>query len=392
MVTLLVLDSVGIGALPDAAEFGDEGSDTLGHLAAHVGGLHVPHLQSLGLGNIARPTPIPGVPSVERALGSWGKLASVSRGKDTATGHWEMMGLVLDEPLQTYPDGFPPEMVERMLSLFNVSGILGNRADSGTAIIEALGADHLRTGWPIVYTSADPVLQIAAHEECVPIDALYAWCEAVYPLAVEAGLGRVIARPFVGKPGAFQRTHRRKDYALEPPEPTMLDEWTAAGLSTVGIGKIGSIYAHRGVQEERPTRDNEHGIRETLDAMRARAHDLVFTNLVDFDMLYGHRRDPEGYAACLQAFDLALPEILAALEPSDLLVITADHGNDPTFSGTDHTREYVPWLVVGPGFSPGRDLGVGRTFADVGATVLAHLGVSTARPWGTPAQGLHASS
>lgn len=383
VVTLIVLDSVGIGELPDAADFGDQGSDTLGNLAAAMGGLRLPNLAAAGLGNIPRKSPLRGVPAASEPLGSFGKLASKSQGKDTATGHWEMMGLVLKNPLRTYPGGFPEDMIAQLCAAMGVDGVLGNRADSGTAIIDALGADHMQSGHPIIYTSADPVLQIAAHEQ-FGIDKIYAWCEAAYPIAIEAGLGRVIARPFIGEPGSFQRTHRRRDYALVPPEPTMLDELAAAGKTSLGVGKISSIFSGRGIDKEITTEDNADGIRVTLDAMLSREYDFVFTNLVDFDMLYGHRRDPEGYARCLEEFDAALPGLIAALKDDDLLLITADHGNDPTYRGSDHTREYIPVLAIGAGFKPGHLLGVGETFADIGATVLHHFGLETARPLGTP--------
>ena len=384
-VILIVLDSVGTGALPDADAYGDVGSDTLGHCASAVGGLHLPHLQALGLGNL-RPTgaPILGVPAIPRPCGAFGTMASQARGKDTATGHWELMGLVLDAPLQTYPEGFPPALIAAFLRAIGQDQVLGNKAASGTAILDELGEAHLRTGAPIVYTSADPVLQIAAHEERVGLETLYAWCEAAYPLAVAAGLGRVIARPFVGTAGAWRRTAGRKDYALEPPGPLVLDALASAGREVWGVGKIASIFAGRGVHRSLPTATNEEGVLRTLEAMRAREADLVFTNLVDFDMLYGHRRDPTGYARCLEAFDAALPELMAAMAPQDILLVTADHGNDPTFPGTDHTREYVPILAYGGPVPAATSLGVRATFADVGATLASALGVPWDGPLGTP--------
>lgn len=380
---VIVLDSVGIGEAPDAADYNDQGSDTLGHIAAHVGGLQLPNLQRLGLGNIQRPTPLEGCSPIQEPQGSFGKLQETADGKDTATGHWEFMGLVLERPLTTYPEGFPDEMLEAMLQRWDRPRVLGNRAASGTVIIEELGREHIATGAPIVYTSADPVLQIAAHEDVVPLETLYAWCEAAFDIAIERGLSRVIARPFVGQWPNFQRTAGRKDLALPPPRPTILDELSDAGVKTVGIGKISSIYSGSGVHFDVPTLDNEDGIRATLEEMRQRRADFVFSNLVDFDQLYGHRRNPEGYHQCLMEFDRRLPEILDALGEDDLLILTADHGNDPTYRGTDHTREYVPVLLYGRGVEAGRDLGIRPTFADVGQTVADFFGLVMKNPLGS---------
>lgn len=381
-LTLLILDSVGIGALPDAERFGDDGADTLGHIALTMGGLPLPHLASLGLCAIERPTPLSGCPAPQEIRGAWGKMAEIADGKDTATGHWEMMGLVLDHPLRTFPDGFPDDAMARFLEAIGRPAALGNRAASGTAIIEELGAEHLATGNPIVYTSADPVFQIAAHEDLVPVEELYRWCKVAYDIFIPMGLGRIIARPFEGRSGAFRRTHRRKDFALEPPATTFLDELVADGRSVHAIGKIASIFSGRGITSEVSTRDNAHGMEETLRAMRSGEHEFIFTNLVDFDMDYGHRRDPAGYLACLEAFDRQVPTLLDALREDDLLLISADHGNDPTWKGSDHTREYVPLLAAGPRVRPG-PLGTRATFADLGRTILDFYGVHTDNPLGS---------
>lgn len=386
--TLIVLDSVGIGELPDAAEWGDTGSDTLGNMARAVGGLKVPNLAALGLGNIRADDPIEGCEPVREPQAAFGKMTEVAHGKDTATGHWEFMGLVLEEPFQTFPDGFPAALIEGLCEALGVSGVLGNVAASGTQIIKELGPQHVESGLPIVYTSADPVLQIAAHEDVVPIETLYAWCEKAFELAIPAGLSRVIARPFVGSgPEDYTRTHRRKDFALAPPRDTILNELERAGVQTLGVGKIPSIYSDSGIASGLHTRSNEEGVAFTLEAMKERTFPFVFTNLVDFDQSYGHRRNPQGYADCLARFDEVLPELLEAMGDDDLMIITADHGNDPTYRGTDHTREYVPVLLVGAGMSRGRDLGVRATFADVGKTVAAFFGVESAIDIGTSMLG-----
>jgi phosphopentomutase len=304
-------------------------------------------------------------------------MVETAFGKDTATGHWEFMGLVLDKPFKTFPDGFPPELMDSFLKAIGVEGALGNRAASGTAIIEELGEEHARTGYPIVYTSADPVFQIAAHEDVVPLATLYEWCEAAFELVIPAGLSRVIARPFVGEFPNYTRTYNRKDYALTPPRRTFLNDLADAGVVTLGIGKIPSIYAHVGIPQGISTKGNAHGIEETLKAMRESEAGFVFTNLVDFDMLYGHRRNPAGYAQCLQDFDAKLPEILAELGDDDLLLIAADHGNDPTYRGTDHTREYVPMIAYSPSMNGGVNIGTRATFADVGRTIVEFFGAGT---------------
>lgn len=373
---LIVLDSVGVGSLPDAAGFGDEGANTLVHVAERCGGLRLPHLGKLGLGNIV---PVPGVPPVPAPLASWGRMAERSRGKDTLNGHWELMGLVLDHPFALFPGGFPPELIAVFEDRTGVEGVLGNKAASGTEIIAELGAEHVRTGRPIVYTSADSVFQIAAHEEVIPLADLYEMCLRTRPVCDDWLIGRVIARPFVGRPGAFTRTTNRRDFSMPPPGRTALDLLLEAGLDVTAVGKIESIFAGRGIVRSFPS----HGDAEGMDLVRrelaAARRGLVFANLVDFDMLYGHRNDAAGYGAALEAFDAALGRLLAGLGSRDMLVVTADHGCDPAHPGTDHTREYVPLLVYGPGL-PARPLGVRSTFADVGASVLELFGLKLEGP------------
>ena len=368
---LIVLDSVGIGELPDAADFGDVGSHTLGHIAEQME-LEIPNLRALGIGNIEG---CPQVPGVEEACGNYGRMVEVSLGKDTATGHWEFVGCVLEEPFQTFMEsGFPDDILDEFVAKTGCGGVLGNRAVSGTVILEELGRKHEQTGWPIVYTSADPVFQIAAHEDVVPLETLYRWCEIAYDIVIPRGLSRVIARPFVGAWPNYERTHHRKDYALPPPKETVLDRLVDAGIEVTGVGKIGNIYAQRGITHDLHTVNNDDGVRQTLACMRDR-DGLIFTNLVDFDAKYGHRRNPVGYGECLEAFDAQLPEILETLEDGDLLMLTADHGNDPTYRGTDHTREYVPILAVVKGGTYGQDLGTRASFADVGATLAEFFAV-----------------
>lgn len=368
---VIVLDSVGIGELPDAARYGDEGSHTVGNIARAVP-LSLPNLASLGFGALVE---APGIPRVASPVASFAKMAEASPGKDSVTGHWELMGLVLDEPFPLYPDGFPPEIMgefERRIG----RGTLGNKAASGTAIIDELGEAHLRSGRPIVYTSADSVFQIAAHEEVIPLAELYRMCEVAFDIvSVRHGVGRVIARPFVGAPGRFQRTANRHDYARTPTGDTLLDRLSAAGLPVVAVGKIRDLFAGRGISRATPTTSDPHGVEVLLEEMARTPEGLVFVNLVDSDVQYGHRNDPAGYAANLERFDRALPRVLAALRPADLLAITADHGNDPTTPSTDHSREYVPLLVTGAAVAAGRDLGVRRTFADLGQTLAELFGV-----------------
>lgn len=370
-VILIVLDSVGAGEAPDAAAYGDVGSNTLGNIAAAMGGLHLPNLQKLGLGNIL---PLAGVPAVAEPAGAFGRMQEISCGKDTTAGHWELAGTPLLNPLPTYPHGFPAELLaefERQIG----RGTLGNIPASGTVIIEQLGEEHLRTGKPIVYTSADSVFQIAAHEEIIPLPQLYEMCQIARRLLVgEHGVGRVIARPFVGQPGSFKRTANRRDFSLPPPAGNLLETVQAAGLPVVAIGKIHDIFADRHIDFSYPTKDNADGMQTILATMAKHSTGLIWANLVDFDMQFGHRNDVAGYAAALEAFDAWLPQLLAQLQPADLLLITADHGNDPTTSSTDHSREYVPVLASGAMVAGGRDLGIRPSFADLGATAADYLG------------------
>ncbi|MBE3550913.1 MAG: Phosphopentomutase [Brockia lithotrophica] len=370
---VVVLDSVGIGALPDAERYGDAGANTLGHLAARRG-LALPHLASLGLGNIA---PLATVPPTERPRAFFAKMAERSVGKDTLTGHWELMGLWVRRAFRTFPHGFPEELIRRFVEATG-RNVLGNKVASGTAIIEELGEEHMRTGAWIVYTSADSVFQIAAHEGVVPLEDLYRACEVARRLTLEEPylVGRVIARPFRGKPGGFVRTANRRDYAVEPFAPTLLDALRDAGWDVWAVGKIEDIFAGRGITRSWRTGSNEEGVEITLARLEEDFTGLLFVNLVDFDSRYGHRRDPEGYARALEAFDARVPDLLSRLRSGDLLVITADHGNDPYHVGTDHTREYVPLLAVVADRGEGRSLGVRETFADLAATLAEnfHLG------------------
>lgn len=372
-VCVMVLDSVGIGELPDARDFGDQGAHTLGHIAERVPSIRLPHLRSLGLGNI---TDIPGIDPVDKPAGCYGKMAETSVGKDTMTGHWELMGLRVKIPFKTYPNGFPDALIEAFEQETGRS-VIGNKPASGTEILEELGEEHMRTGAWIVYTSADSVFQIAAHEDVIPLEELYDACRVARRLTHgEYAVGRVIARPFVGKPGAWKRTSNRHDYAVKPPAPTALNALKNAGKSVIGVGKIGDIFSMEGLTESNPTKGNPDGVKKTIEVMKREFEGLCFTNLVDFDSLYGHRRDPEGYARALMEFDSALPALMDAFSERDLLIITADHGNDPVHPGTDHTREYVPLLVWSPALSGGVPLGVRSTFADVAATVLDNFGLA----------------
>ena len=372
-VLVLVLDSCGIGAAPDAARYGDEGSSTLPHTAAACGGLRLPVLERLGLGRLAD---IAGVPPAPHPQGAYGILTEVSAGKDSTTGHWELMGLVLDRPFPTYPRGFPPEVIEAFEARIG-RRVLGNRPASGTAIIAELGEEHLRTGRPIVYTSADSVFQIAAHESVIPVDELYRECEAARAILTGPhAVSRVIARPFVGEPGRFVRTDRRRDFSVPPPRPTVLDRLAAAGVPVTGIGKIADLFAGRGISTAVHTHDDMDGLTQTVRVLAEAERGLVFTNLVDLDTVYGHRNDARGYGADLERIDARLDEVLGRLGPADVALITADHGNDPTTPSTDHSRELVPLLVAGPAVRGGVNLGVRRTFADVGATVAAAFGVA----------------
>ena len=372
-VILLVIDSAGIGELPDAAVYGDEGSNTIGNIAAQVP-LAVPYLRSLGLGRVVS-LDAAGTGAAQAARGAFGRMAEASPGKDSVTGHWEMAGVVLDRAFPTFPAGFPADVVgefERRIG----RGTLGNVVASGTEIIDRLGAEHVRTGKPIVYTSADSVFQVAAHEDVIPIAEQYRICEAAFDLVGRGmGVGRVIARPFVGAPGAFQRTSNRHDYALEPAGVTLLDALTAAGQHVLSIGKVRDLFAGRGITRALPTVSDTDGMTTLATALDDVAGGLIFVNLVDSDTQYGHRNDVAGYAGNLERIDTALAETVQRLRPDDLLVVTGDHGNDPTTPSTDHSREYVPLLVTGARVAAGRDLGTRTTFADLGQTIADNFGV-----------------
>jgi phosphopentomutase len=370
-VFLTVLDSVGVGELPDADDYGDRGSDTLGNLSRRVP-LKLPSLRSLGLPNVAT---IAGMAPTATPLGAYGRMAERSAGKDSVTGHWEIAGVVLDRAFPTFPNGFPVAVIQEFERRIGRRTI-GNKAASGTAIIDGLGAEHVRTGHPIVYTSADSVFQIAAHEDVIPVPELYRICEIAYDLVGKGmNVGRVIARPFVGVPGAFRRTANRHDYALPPTGTTLLDAMTAAGQCVHAIGKIQDLFAGRGIATAVHTESDDGGVDEIEKAIARAGPGLVFANLVDFDTQYGHRNDPAGYAANLERFDARLAGLLPRLRDRDLLVITADHGNDPTTPSTDHAREYVPVFAVGAAVRPGVDLGTRQTFADLGQTIAELFGV-----------------
>ena len=371
-ILLIVLDGAGIGAMPDAPEWGDAGADTFGHILESRP-VRLPNLQRYGLGNIR---PLQSVPPLDQLNGSYGRCALRSNGKDTTTGHWEMAGIVLDQAFPTYPNGFPQVVIDRFVRETSVPGILGNIPASGTEIIKDLGQEHVNTGKPIVYTSADSVFQIAAHEEVIPLDRLYQICEiARRILDGEHKVGRVIARPFLGQPGAFYRTENRHDYAVPPPRENLLPALADEALDVVCIGKIASIYDSMGVTQELGAKNNEQSIDQTIKALNDSTRGLIFSNLVDFDMLYGHRRDTEGYAKALEHFDTRLPEIESAMRDDDVMMITADHGNDPTFRGSDHTREYAPLLVYGKSARPGVNLGTRDSLADIGQTIAQNFGV-----------------
>ena len=378
-VIILLLDGVGCGELPDAADYSDQGSNTLANLAKAVGGLSLPNLAGLGLGNII---PIAGIPPQEKPKASFGKMAEQSAGKDSTAGHWEVAGLVIDEPFPLFPHGFPPELIRSLEQAIGRKTI-GNVAASGTEIIKELGEEHLRTGCPIVYTSADSVLQIACHEDIIPPDELYRICQKARGLC--AGpfcVGRVIARPFTDKPGSFTRTTRRKDFSCLPPQPTLLDNVKEAGQPVVGIGKVDDLFAGRGFTDTHHSVNNDDCMRLTIEAMENTKVGLIFTNLVQFDMDWGHRNNPAAFAVGLREFDDFLPTILNHFDRHDLLFITADHGNDPTTPSTDHSREYVPLLAFGPDFKQGVDLGTRPTFADMGQTAAEFLKVKPT-PHGT---------
>jgi len=370
---IVILDGNGVGELPDASLYKDEGSNTLGNIAEVVGGLHLPNLQKMGLGNII---PIKGMPPVEKPSASYGKMKEVSKGKDSTTGHWEIAGLKVDKDFSYFPDGFPDGIINKFLDLTGCKGVLGNVAASGTEIIKLLGDEHIKTGYPIVYTSADSVFQIAAHEDVIPLDRLYEICEItrnqvlVEPLVV----GRVIARPFVGKSNEYKRTVYRKDFSLDPFEPTVLDLLHENNIPTVAIGKINDLFNYRGIKFQEKSKSNKEGFDKLIECSSKYQNSLIFCNLVDFDVYYGHRNDPLGFANALGEFDGFIPGLLSSLDETDYLVITADHGNDPTMVSTDHSREYVPLIFYNKKMTP-LNLGIRATFSDVGKTVAEFFGL-----------------
>lgn len=371
-IILIVLDSVGIGELPDACKYGDEGSNTLSNIIKNTTKVNLPNLTKLGLGFIEG---VEGLEYVKNVNGSYGRLSESSAGKDTTTGHWEISGIILKEPFPTFPNGFPSELITKFETLIGTK-ILGNKVASGTVIIEELGQEHMNTGHPIVYTSADSVFQIAAHEDIISVNRLYKLCEIAREILVdEYAVGRVIARPFIGKPGEFLRTSNRKDFSLKPVEKTMLDIIKDAGLEVLAVGKIEDIFSGQGITKSVHTVNNMDGVDNTIKYIKEHKNGLVFTNLVDFDMKYGHRNNVEGYARALEEFDSRLPEIIDNLNEDEVLIITADHGCDPTTVSTDHSREYVPVLIYGDKIKKGINLGTRNTFADIGATILELLGL-----------------
>jgi phosphopentomutase len=374
-VIWIVLDSVGIGEMPDAAAYGDAGSDTLGNIARRRT-LDLPNLAKLGLGNIK---PLPNVDPVERPSAAFGRCALASPGKDTTTGHWEMVGIHLIKPFPLYPRGFPPEIMDEFERRIG-RGTLGNYAASGTEIIQALGEEHMRTGKPIVYTSADSVFQVAAHEEVIPLWELYKICETAREiLRGPFEVGRVIARPFIGKPGSFTRTPNRHDYAVPPPQGMLLDQLEAKQVRVFGVGKIFDVFLGHGIQDHEKTSDNADGMAKILGALEELGRSLIFANLVDFDQLYGHRNDVEGYARALEQFDAWLPSLYNKLSGDDLLILTADHGCDPTTPSTDHSREYVPLIAYRPRKQEGVDLGLRQTLSDIGQTVAENFGTKISK-------------
>jgi len=372
-IICVILDGVGVGAAPDAADYGDELSNTLCNTAAAVGGLHLPNMQRLGLGNIAK---IDGVEPSAHVEGCFGAMREVSKGKDSTTGHWEISGLVVEKDFPYYPDGFPASVIGKFCALTGFNGVLGNKAASGTVIIEELGKEHVRTGEPIVYTSADSVFQIAAHEEVIPLDRLYELCRIARTQVMVGpdAVGRVIARPFIGTAGKFTRTTNRRDFSLEPPAATMLDILHANGIPTVGVGKIDDLFAGKSLKEKIHTKSNAEGIDETIAWAQRTPGGFIFTNLVDFDALYGHRQDAKGMQGALEYFDAQLPRLIGTLNENDILILTADHGNDPTDDSTDHSREYVPLLTYSPNGKKNVDIGIRSSFADLGKTIVDYFG------------------
>ncbi|WP_409289078.1 phosphopentomutase [Peribacillus sp. SCS-37] len=373
-VFLIVMDSVGIGEAPDAAEFGDEGADTIGHIAERMDGLRMPVMGRMGLANIR---PIKGIDAAQTPLAYYGKMQEASNGKDTMTGHWEIMGLNIQTPFQVFPDGFPDSLIQE-LEKRTGRKIIGNKPASGTEILDELGREHMETGALIVYTSADSVLQIAAHEEIVPLEELYNICKIAREMTMndEFMIGRIIARPFIGEAGSFKRTPNRHDYALKPFGRTVMNELKDAGLDVISIGKISDIYDGEGITDSLRTTSNMDGMDKLNQTLDMDFTGISFLNLVDFDAAFGHRRDPIGYGEALQEFDVRLEEVLDKLKEDDLLIITADHGNDPVHHGTDHTREFVPLIVYSSQFEAGRELPLRTTFADIGASIADNFGVS----------------
>ena len=371
-VVFMVLDSVGVGALPDAREYGDEGTNTVGNTARVLGGLSLPNLQRLGLGNIVE---APGVLPVKNAEACFGKMVERSAGKDSTTGHWELAGVITEKAFPLYPNGFPPDVLQKFIEIAGCTGVLGNFPASGTDIIRDLGDEHVRTGKPIVYTSGDSVFQIAAHEEVILLPRLYEICTRTRREVMTGihSVGRVIARPFVGTSGAYVRTTNRRDFALDPPAPTLLDFLYEEGIETIGVGKIDDLFCGRGLKEKLHTTSNAEGLRTTIASAAKLRSGFVMTNLVDFDMLFGHRQDPKGMGAALQEFDRGLPALLEVMNHGDLLLLTADHGNDPTDRSTDHSREYVPLLSFVKGGKRNVDLGIRQTFADAAKTIAEYF-------------------
>jgi phosphopentomutase len=373
-VVLIVLDSVGIGELPDAGRYGDEGSNTLGNISKSIGGLKLPNMEKIGLGNIDGTV---GIEKASNPTGCFGKSLEKSEGKDTTTGHWEIAGIILDKAFPTYPEGFPREVIEEFEKKIGRK-TLANTVASGTTIIEELGEEHVKTGYPILYTSADSVFQIAAHEEVIPLEKLYEMCRIAREILVgKHAVGRVIARPFTGSVGSFKRTSNRRDFSLKPTRKTILNHIVDAGMSVYAVGKVEDIYAGSGITKAVHIKNNMDGVDWTLEYMKEAGNGLIFTNLVDFDMLYGHRNNVQGYANALIDFDNRLPEIIDSLGDGDVLMITADHGCDPTTPSTDHSREYIPILVYGKSIKAGVNLGIRGTYADIGKTVGELLNVAT---------------
>ena len=371
-VIWMVIDSVGIGALPDSQKFGDVNVDTLGNIVRACKSIKIPNMIKLGLANIEG---VDSLENIESPIGCYGRCSEVSKGKDTTTGHWEMTGVLVETPFKTFENGFPKDIIEEFERRSNRK-VIGNKPASGTAILDELGEQHMNTGEVIVYTSADSVFQIAAHEEIVSLDELYKMCEIAREIMMgDNAVARIIARPFIGKPGAFERTYNRRDYSLSPFEDTVLDNIKNSNLDVIGVGKIEDIFNQQGITEAIHTHDNMDGVNQTINYMKKETKGLIFTNLVDFDSKYGHRRDVEGYKNALEEFDARIPEILENMNDDDVLIINSDHGNDPTYKGTDHTREYIPVLVYGKNLKSGLNLGTRNSFADIGATVADILNV-----------------